>query len=238
MAAWRAAARRGDGADGVGRLPELVQNGGGPHHQQLARPVDAVPQADGETAETGVPAGMTHRGRREVRRGAPPMAGGRCGALADGGQAGVTRRQWGRGISYGATCPWPGAGGSVRAMTTSLHQRAVVADTHNDLLMAVAARPPAQWAVVLPRALAAPAARRRGESPGAAGLHRRRYRPEGALRQTLRMIECAPTAGRGQRRRRTAVPRRGGRSTRRSTTGGSRWCWRWRACRAWTRAWS
>ena len=31
-------------------------------------------------------------------------------------------------------------------MTFPLHERAVVADTHNDLLMAVSARPPALWA--------------------------------------------------------------------------------------------
>lgn len=76
-------------------------------------------------------------------------------------------------------------------MTLALHQRAVVADTHNDLLMAVSARPPQQWASFfreqwLPQLLA-----------GGVDLQvlpvfiDDQYRPEGALRQTLRMIECA-----------------------------------------------
>ncbi|RVX43231.1 membrane dipeptidase [Nonomuraea polychroma] len=76
-------------------------------------------------------------------------------------------------------------------MTLALHQRAVVADTHNDLLMAVSARPPQQWASFfrerwLPQLL-----------KGGVDLQvlpvfiDDQYRPEGALRQTLRMIECA-----------------------------------------------
>ncbi|SEM30082.1 dipeptidase [Streptacidiphilus jiangxiensis] len=76
-------------------------------------------------------------------------------------------------------------------MSEDLHRRAVVADAHNDLLMAVAARPRQHWGrffrerwlpqlrdggiklQVLPVFIDAP------------------YQPEGALRQTLRMIECA-----------------------------------------------
>lgn len=72
-----------------------------------------------------------------------------------------------------------------------LHRRAVVADAHNDLLCAVASRPPEQWAdffrdrwlpqlqdggvdlQILPVFIDDP------------------YRPEGALRRTLRMIEAA-----------------------------------------------
>ncbi|TMR23686.1 membrane dipeptidase [Nonomuraea turkmeniaca] len=76
-------------------------------------------------------------------------------------------------------------------MTLALHQRAVVADTHNDLLMAVSARPPQQWSTFfrerwLPQLL-----------EGGVDLQvlpvfiDDQYRPEGALRQTLRMIECA-----------------------------------------------
>ncbi len=75
-------------------------------------------------------------------------------------------------------------------MFEELHRRAVVADAHNDLLTAVAARPPKRWGSffrerwlpqlqaggidlqVLPVFIDAP------------------YQPEGALRQTLRMIEC------------------------------------------------
>ncbi|MET9256518.1 membrane dipeptidase [Streptomyces sp. NPDC003717] len=76
-------------------------------------------------------------------------------------------------------------------MSTHLHRRAVVADAHNDLLMAVAARPPERWGGFfrerwLPQLLA-----------GGVGIQvlpvfvDDQYRPEGALRQTLRMIECA-----------------------------------------------
>ena len=72
-----------------------------------------------------------------------------------------------------------------------LHARAVVADTHNDLLCAVAARPPDRWASYfrerwLPQLHA-----------GGVGIQvlpvfiDTFYRPEGALRQTLRMIEAA-----------------------------------------------
>ncbi|MGN9841770.1 dipeptidase [Nonomuraea sp. H19] len=76
-------------------------------------------------------------------------------------------------------------------MTIDLHQRALVADTHNDLLMAVSARPPQQWASFfrerwLPQLLS-----------GGVDLQvlpvfiDNQHLPEGALRQTLRMIECA-----------------------------------------------
>jgi membrane dipeptidase len=82
-------------------------------------------------------------------------------------------------------------------MTLPLHQRTVVADTHNDLLMAVSARPPQQWASFfrerwLPQLL-----------DGGVNLQvlpvfiDDQYRPEGALRQTLRMIECAHVLAEG-----------------------------------------
>ncbi|MEV0821072.1 dipeptidase [Nonomuraea rubra] len=82
-------------------------------------------------------------------------------------------------------------------MTLPLHQRAVVADTHNDLLMAVSARPPHQWASFfrerwLPQLL-----------DGGVDLQvlpvfiDDQYLPEGALRQTLRMIECAHVLAEG-----------------------------------------
>ncbi|MEV0994803.1 dipeptidase [Nonomuraea sp. NPDC050202] len=82
-------------------------------------------------------------------------------------------------------------------MTLPLHQRAVVADTHNDLLMAVSARPPHQWASFfrerwLPQLL-----------DGGVNLQvlpvfiDDQYLPEGALRQTLRMIECAHVLAEG-----------------------------------------
>ncbi|MFI6496671.1 dipeptidase [Nonomuraea typhae] len=80
---------------------------------------------------------------------------------------------------------------------TSLHQRAVVADTHNDLLMAVSARPAETWAAFF----------RRQWLPQlqAGGVNLQvlpvfiddQYRPEGALRQTLRMIECAHVLAEG-----------------------------------------
>ncbi|MFG3442008.1 dipeptidase [Nonomuraea sp. NPDC047897] len=82
-------------------------------------------------------------------------------------------------------------------MTTPLHRRTVVADTHNDLLMAVSARPADQWASFfrerwLPQL-----------ADGGVGLQvlpvfiDDQYRPEGALRQTLRMIECAHVIAEG-----------------------------------------
>ncbi|MEU6710153.1 membrane dipeptidase [Nonomuraea sp. NPDC046802] len=82
-------------------------------------------------------------------------------------------------------------------MTSTLHQRAVVADTHNDLLMAVSARPPGQWSAFfrerwLPQLVA-----------GGVNLQvlpvfiDDQHRPEGALRQTLRMIECAHVLAEG-----------------------------------------
>ncbi|MBY8883704.1 dipeptidase [Streptomyces sp. PTM05] len=76
-------------------------------------------------------------------------------------------------------------------MSEDLHHRAVVADAHNDLLMAVAARPPKRWGAFF-RERWLPQLREGGidlqvlpvfiDDP---------YRPEGSLRQTLRMIECA-----------------------------------------------
>ncbi|GAA1927117.1 dipeptidase [Streptomyces durmitorensis] len=77
------------------------------------------------------------------------------------------------------------------SQAAELHRRSVVADTHNDLLCAVTARPVDQWAAFfreqwLPQLLAG-------------GVNVQvlpvfiddTYRPEGALRQTLRMIEAA-----------------------------------------------
>lgn len=78
-----------------------------------------------------------------------------------------------------------------------LHHRAVVADTHNDLLMAVSARPAHRWADFF-RERWLPQLRDGGvkiqvlpvfiDDP---------YRPEGALRRTLRMIECAHVLAEG-----------------------------------------
>ncbi|WP_113704611.1 dipeptidase [Nonomuraea lactucae] len=82
-------------------------------------------------------------------------------------------------------------------MTTPLHRRAVVADAHNDLLMAVSARPVGRWASFfrerwLPQLV-----------EGGVRLQvlpvfiDDQHRPEGALRQTLRMIECAHVIAEG-----------------------------------------
>lgn len=73
----------------------------------------------------------------------------------------------------------------------ALHRRSVVADTHNDLLCAVAARPVDRWAGFfrerwLPQLLAG------GVDVQVLPVFiDDAYRPEGALRQTLRMIEAA-----------------------------------------------
>ncbi|WP_343947760.1 dipeptidase [Nonomuraea longicatena] len=82
-------------------------------------------------------------------------------------------------------------------MTTPLHQRAVVADTHNDLLMAVSARPPGQWAGFF-RARWLPQLQAGGVNLQVLPVFiDDGFRPEGALRQTLRMIECAHVIAEG-----------------------------------------
>lgn len=76
-------------------------------------------------------------------------------------------------------------------MTLDLHHRAVVADAHNDLLMAVAARPPRRWGSFF-RERWLPQLREGGIDIQVLPVFiDDQYRPEGALRQTLRMIECA-----------------------------------------------
>jgi membrane dipeptidase len=72
-----------------------------------------------------------------------------------------------------------------------LHSSAVVVDTHNDLLMAVVARPPARWGAYF-RANWLPQLRDGGVDLQVLPVYvDDAYRPEGALRQTLRMIEAA-----------------------------------------------
>ncbi|GGK73150.1 peptidase [Sphaerisporangium melleum] len=82
-------------------------------------------------------------------------------------------------------------------MYADLHRDAVVADTHNDLLMAVSARPPRTWAAFF-REQWLPQLRDGGVDvqvlPVFVDHH---FRPEGALRQTLRMIECAHVLAEG-----------------------------------------
>jgi membrane dipeptidase len=79
----------------------------------------------------------------------------------------------------------------VSGAAAALHGRAVVADTHNDLLCAVVARPVERWAAFF-RERWLPQLR-----TGGVGLQvlpvfiDDPYRPEGALRHTLRMIEAA-----------------------------------------------
>ena len=72
-----------------------------------------------------------------------------------------------------------------------LHVSAVVADTHNDLLMAVVARPPERWAAYF-RENWLPQLREGGVDLQVLPVFiDDAYRPEGAMRQTLRMIEAA-----------------------------------------------
>ncbi|MFF0740279.1 dipeptidase [Streptomyces sp. NPDC004111] len=76
-------------------------------------------------------------------------------------------------------------------MSLDLHRRAVVADTHNDLLMAVTARPPKRWGGFF-RDRWLPQLREGGIDIQVLPVFiDDQFRPEGALRQTLRMIECA-----------------------------------------------
>ncbi|GAA5059617.1 membrane dipeptidase [Thermocatellispora tengchongensis] len=82
-------------------------------------------------------------------------------------------------------------------MSVDLHRRAVVADTHNDLLMAVSARPPERWAAFF-RERWLPQLRDGGVDVQVLPVFiDDQYRPEGALRQTLRMIECAHVLAEG-----------------------------------------
>ncbi|WP_433360397.1 dipeptidase [Streptosporangium sp. CA-115845] len=82
-------------------------------------------------------------------------------------------------------------------MSVELHHRAVVADTHNDLLIAVTARPPQRWASFF-RERWLPQLREGGVNLQVLPVFiDDQYRPEGALRQTLRMIECAHVLAEG-----------------------------------------
>ncbi|GAA0363236.1 dipeptidase [Microbispora corallina] len=79
----------------------------------------------------------------------------------------------------------------------SLHTHAVVADTHNDLLMAVSARPPHLWASFF-RDRWLPQLSEGGVDVQVLPVFvESQFRPEGALRQTLRMIECAHVLAEG-----------------------------------------
>ncbi|GII59115.1 peptidase [Planotetraspora thailandica] len=72
-----------------------------------------------------------------------------------------------------------------------LHRDAIVADTHNDLLMAVSARPPRKWGSFF-REQWLPQLVEGGVDVQVLPVFiDSGFRPEGALRQTLRMIECA-----------------------------------------------
>ncbi|WP_214410723.1 dipeptidase [Sphaerisporangium fuscum] len=82
-------------------------------------------------------------------------------------------------------------------MFEDLHRDAIVADTHNDLLMAVSARPPQKWASFF-RERWLPQLREGGVDVQVLPVFiDHNFRPEGALRQTLRMIECAHVLAEG-----------------------------------------
>ncbi|GAA3796973.1 dipeptidase [Sphaerisporangium flaviroseum] len=82
-------------------------------------------------------------------------------------------------------------------MFADLHQDAIVADTHNDLLMAVSARPPEMWASFF-REQWLPQLREGGVDVQVLPVFiDSQFRPEGSLRQTLRMIECAHVLAEG-----------------------------------------
>ncbi|MGC0416374.1 dipeptidase [Embleya sp. AB8] len=82
-------------------------------------------------------------------------------------------------------------------MSAELHTRAVVADTHNDLLMAVVERPPGRWASFF-REQWLPQLREGGVDVQVLPVFvDDQFRPEGALRRTLRMVECAHTIAEG-----------------------------------------
>ena len=73
----------------------------------------------------------------------------------------------------------------------TLHRDAVVVDAHNDLLMSVVSRPPDQWASFF-RSHWLPQLRSGGVDVQVLPVFiDDEFRPEGALRETLRMIEAA-----------------------------------------------
>ncbi|GLW96534.1 dipeptidase [Microtetraspora sp. NBRC 16547] len=78
-----------------------------------------------------------------------------------------------------------------------LHNDAVVADTHNDLLMAVSARPPRQWASFFQRQWLPQLVEGGVDVQVLPVFIDDEFRPEGSLRQTLRMIECAHVIAEG-----------------------------------------
>jgi membrane dipeptidase len=81
--------------------------------------------------------------------------------------------------------------------STDLHRDAVVAEAHNDLLMAVSARSPHRWAGFF-RERWLPQLRDGGVDVQVLPVFiESGFRPEGALRQTLRMIECAHVLAEG-----------------------------------------
>ncbi|MFC5182873.1 dipeptidase [Actinomadura harenae] len=82
-------------------------------------------------------------------------------------------------------------------MSAELHRRAVVAETHNDLLMGVVARPPERWAGFF-RERWLPQLRDGGVDLQVLPVFiDEQFRPEGSLRETLRMIEAAHVLAEG-----------------------------------------
>ncbi|MEW9533398.1 dipeptidase [Microbispora sp. NPDC049125] len=79
----------------------------------------------------------------------------------------------------------------------NLHRDAVVAETHNDLLMAVSARPPGRWASFFRERWLPQLAEGGVDVQILPVFVDGQFRPEGALRQTLRMIECAHVIAEG-----------------------------------------
>lgn len=73
-------------------------------------------------------------------------------------------------------------------MPLALHHRSVVADTHNDLLIAVTARPPHRWAEFF-RERWLPQLRDGGVDVQVLPVFiGDQFRPDGALRETLRIL--------------------------------------------------
>lgn len=100
-------------------------------------------------------------------------------------------------VTRGVFLPFVRPRPTVSIMGADLHESAVVADAHNDLLMAVVARPPARWASFF-RERWLPQLRAGGVDLQVLPVFiDDQFRPEGALRETLRMIECAHAIAEG-----------------------------------------
>ena len=121
-----------------------------------------------------------------------------------------------------------------RVDAVSLHRLAIVADTHNDLLCSVVVRPVHRWGGYF-RERWLPQLTAGGVDVQVLPVFvDDLYRPERALRQTLRMIEAAHRIAEENADAVALCTDGAADQGGLLAAAGSRSCWRWRAARAWT----